>query len=442
MPISSIPLKGPGLDLYRSVVDAAPLAMAVLRDGQCVLANKAFGQLHGCAGTACGNHCDVSQFLSLEQGTGWQAIKVCLDQAGEVRQQIQFRDKAGRTEEAEIILRPLPVCAEGHILLTVREVGEEVRMRRLVSHLAFHDSLTELPNRALFFDRLSQALARSRRDDWGFALMIVDLDGFKEINDTLGHGAGDEVLHAVGRRLTGCVRESDTVARLGGDEFALLLHGVHSEVEAAAVAGKVLSRLGMPFPLGAGHPHLGASIGIALCPEHGSTLDSLLTRADRAMYRAKQEGKNRLAMADRTSEELSSPLRMPWVSPLTLGHVELDTQHLGLVQALNAIITAMADGHEKPLLDQLLSRLEQEARAHFKHEEALMATCLAEGMAAHRQAHRISHERMLAELPLLAAQIWSGAFTTTVQALQKWLLDHLRRDDQELALHLNNDIRV
>ncbi|MGE0863916.1 MAG: putative bifunctional diguanylate cyclase/phosphodiesterase [Vicinamibacterales bacterium] len=175
-----------------------------------------------------------------------------------------------------------------------RELREaEIRRERQlanqrVAYLAYHDSLTDLPNRALFHDRLQQAILRSHRDEKGLALLLIDLDGFKEVNDALGHHAGDLVLQEVATRLRGTLRASDTVARLGGDEFAVLLPA--TDVNRAELAArKVLHDLEHPFDAGGRPLMMSASIGIAGAPVHAATGEELLQKADSAMYLAKSE---------------------------------------------------------------------------------------------------------------------------------------------------------
>jgi diguanylate cyclase (GGDEF)-like protein len=156
-------------------------------------------------------------------------------------------------------------------------------------HQALHDALTDLPNRTLFHDRVGQALAVARREHIPVAVMIMDLDRFKEVNDTLGHASGDELLMQAGVRLRAALRESDTVARLGGDEFGVLLPKVVDSAAAASVARKLRKALEEPFTIHGLALQIEASVGIALYPEHGDDVHSLLQRADVAMYVAKEQ---------------------------------------------------------------------------------------------------------------------------------------------------------
>ena len=156
--------------------------------------------------------------------------------------------------------------------------------------LALYDSLTRLPNRALLRDRLGQVVAQTHRTKRPAALMILDLDHFKDVNDTLGHLTGDRLLTEAARRLTACVREMDTVARLGGDEFALVICELRHPDDAELVARKAIAELAKPFHLEGQDVHVGASAGIAICPTDGSDPDQLLRHADLALYRAKASG--------------------------------------------------------------------------------------------------------------------------------------------------------
>ncbi len=172
------------------------------------------------------------------------------------------------------------------------DITEAKQAEEYIRHQAYHDHLTDLPNRSLFMDRLQHQLAYAHREKFPLAVLYIDLDGFKAVNDELGHRAGDDLLKEAAARLRGCIRESDTIARLGGDEFAVVLANLESAADAAQVTQKMLDRIAQPFQLGSHIRQISASIGIALHPSNGEDAMSLLNAADAAMYVAKRSGKN------------------------------------------------------------------------------------------------------------------------------------------------------
>jgi diguanylate cyclase (GGDEF)-like protein/hemerythrin-like metal-binding protein/PAS domain S-box-containing protein len=181
-----------------------------------------------------------------------------------------------------------------HRVAVFSDISERKAAELRVRHLAHHDALTDLPNRTLLFDRLKQAISVARRNDSYVALMYMDLDGFKRVNDAFGHHIGDQLLQQVAHRLLRCVRESDTVSRMGGDEFVLLLPDITMYQDAVAVAEKVFSALNQPFDC-AGHIlSIACSIGVAVFPEHGQDGNALIKNADAAMYRAKKSDVSRI----------------------------------------------------------------------------------------------------------------------------------------------------
>jgi diguanylate cyclase (GGDEF)-like protein len=177
------------------------------------------------------------------------------------------------------------------IVANMAEINES---RRTLRHLAQHDALTGLPNRTLCDDRVQQALSQAKRDMGRLALIFVDLDDFKSINDTYGHHAGDLLLCSAARRMEGCVRNADTVGRLGGDEFIVLLASIDREQDATLVAGKIREALSQPFDLDGSRLSITCSIGVAIYPEHGADAITLSKSADAAMYLAKEGGGNRV----------------------------------------------------------------------------------------------------------------------------------------------------
>jgi diguanylate cyclase (GGDEF)-like protein len=205
---------------------------------------------------------------------------------------------------------------EGHEHLriySVRDITARKRAEAALEHQALHDSLTDLPNRVLLHDRLQQAIRAAQRDHTGVALLIMDVDRFKDVNDTFGHHIGDLLLKQLGERLGRVLRGSDTIARLGGDEFGVLLPSASFE-HARQIAERLLHLLEQPFRLGGLQLEIDASIGVALSPEHGADADTLLRRADVAMYVAKRDNTGyALYTAD---QDQHSPMRLALVAEL------------------------------------------------------------------------------------------------------------------------------
>lgn len=175
---------------------------------------------------------------------------------------------------------------------TMMDISERKRAEQRIEQLAYYDPLTTLPNRSLLVDRLSQAISQASRDRRKLAILFIDLDRFKTINDTLGHAAGDTLLTIVANLLARCVRESDTVARLGGDEFVVLLNSITSSEDASVVAEKINDALSSPISLEGTEIYTSASIGIAIYPDDGTDVPTMLKHSDSAMYQAKEQGRN------------------------------------------------------------------------------------------------------------------------------------------------------
>lgn len=197
----------------------------------------------------------------------------------------------------------------------IRYAIERKRAEERLIYLAQYDHLTGLVNRTLFRDRLTQALARSKRKKQPVGLMLLDLDGFKAVNDTLGHDSGDQLLKAAADRLMSCVREVDTVARMGGDEFTVLLEGASGEQDIARVAERILEAIAQPLVLDGHAVSVTASIGITVYPFDDHGIDDLLKHADTAMYRAKGHGGNHYRFA--LESQVPTPQGRP--SPLPKG---------------------------------------------------------------------------------------------------------------------------
>jgi len=220
----------------------------------------------------------------------WESINQCGQWQGEIW---------NRRKDGEIYPEWLNINAisgdDGevtHYAAIFSDISTQEHVRKQLHNLAYYDALTKLPNRELFRDRLANALAQANRHDESVALMFLDLDHFKNINDSLGHRAGDDLLKAVASTLEACVRNSDTVARLGGDEFIIVIPAVIQVEDIAKVAEKIIYAMEKPFEIEGAHKiHVSTSIGISLYPTDGQNVDALLKNADTAMYRAKEAGR-------------------------------------------------------------------------------------------------------------------------------------------------------
>jgi diguanylate cyclase (GGDEF)-like protein len=210
--------------------------------------------------------------------------------------EIWDRDKSGEIHPKLIsisVLRDHHGEVEYHMAV-LTDIREQKSAEERIRHAAHHDALTGLPNRMHLSIALSQALASARREGTKVALMFIDMNHFKFINDTWGHHIGDLLLIEVARRLHDCVRESDIVARLGGDEFIIALTGMAEDTTATSVASKVRHELGQPYLIESHTLHSSPSIGISIFPRDGEDMDALMKRADTAMYQDKERGRGNI----------------------------------------------------------------------------------------------------------------------------------------------------
>ncbi len=218
-----------------------------------------------------------------------------------IERQAAQRDVFELEDGRSILICHQPM-ADGGWVATHEDITEQRQKEARIRHLARHDALTDLPNRRLFHEELDKGIARARRGET-VAVLCVDLDHFKAINDTQGHAVGDEVLVAVAQRLRDAARGSDTVARIGGDEFSLLLTGLGSPADAAAVASRIVSALARPIEALGHSVTIGGSVGIAVAPADGLDAEALLSKADLALYRAKQEGRGNYHFFEQEMDE-------------------------------------------------------------------------------------------------------------------------------------------
>jgi len=235
-------------------------------------------------------------------------------QTGQIQKIGNVREVQGIRNDGTIFPMELAVTeiklGDAHFFTAmIRDISEQKLAIKRIEQLAHYDDLTHLPNRSLFYDRLGQAVTIAKRSQRFIALLFIDLDGFKKVNDKLGHHIGDLLLEQVAERLRLCVRESDTLARLGGDEFTILLNDTSERENVEMVAKKVIHSIAQPFDLQGQIVQIGASVGIARYPDDATTSGTLMIVADKAMYAAKAAGKSTYQFGSPSDVTASYPIQ-------------------------------------------------------------------------------------------------------------------------------------
>jgi len=282
---------------YRKLVEMSPDGIALHVDGTYVFVNPAGAWLLGAT--------------SPRELIGKSALEVVhpdyqelvrerlrkLEARGEAVPWIeeQYVRLDGKTIDVEVSGSSFIYQGKRAVQVIFRDISERKRVAQRLEQLALYDTLTGLPNRTLFFDRMNQLLVLAKRNTYVLALLYIDFDGFKRINDTLGHDVGDLLLKEAAVRMSACTRKADTVARIGGDEFIGICGKIAAPRDAEVVAKKIISILSRPFYLDGNECAIGASIGISVYPQDGEDVDTLLKKADSAMYRVKERGKGGFA---------------------------------------------------------------------------------------------------------------------------------------------------
>ena len=303
------------------------------------------------------------------------------------------------------------------------------KLNQQIRKQAMLDTLTGLPNRPMFFSRLSRELSQSRRNDRLVALLFMDLDGFKQVNDQFGHDAGDIVLKTVAARWQAIVRENDMVARLGGDEFAAIISDLEDAAHAALVAEKLIAALQQDITLPGELPcQVGCSVGISLYPKSAAEIDSLLAAADAAMYQSKARGKNSLTL----SSASPAPGDAEWVkftSNHLVGVAEIDEQHRQLVKRVNKINRAIINKLPIVETEALFMQLVEFTVFHFDTEHRLMVQYQYPGQAVHDH----EHQSLIDEIERLADEFSRGNDLLVLQTIKDWLIGHIEGADKPLG---------
>ena len=343
------------------------------------------------------------------------------------------------TGERRDLLTKLSVAASSrvkldHVLISFIDITERKQSESRVNFLAYHDRLTGLPNRALFFDRLSQAMSLARRSHKHVAVLYLDLDGFKPINDIHGHEAGDAVLRMTAQRLLACVRAVDTVARLGGDEFAIIAGELDNPAEVERVAEHILQAFGQAMALPDGEVCLvGSSIGISVFPDNGNEMDSLLAAADAAMYDSKRSGKNTYSYFGGAPVAVGDA--EAWIvfdNAHHVGVVEIDEQHRELVRLVNRLNGAIKNKEGGVAISALYEELLRFTAFHFATEHRMMEQSRYPDMAK----HDLEHTALVDEAIHFKSRLSQGGELLALQSIKDWLLNHIHYSDMVLAKHL------
>ena len=343
----------------------------------------------------------------------------------------RFRHKNGTYRFIEWNAAP----CDGFIYAAALDVTQRQELECYLQKMAYHDRLTGLANRSLLFEQLAQALSNARRKQLMVAILFIDLDGFKSVNDQYGHDAGDFVLKAVAERFLAKVRATDTVARMGGDEFVIVLNELIHRSDVGMVAQNIIEAVAPDITLVSGTTcRVGASIGISLFPHDGSDMDSLLMAADAAMYQAKKSGKNQFVFADNgcpNRREVSLDCHH------LVGIDEIDHQHKGLAQLINRILKAAQTRVDQATIERLLNELVLATAQHFATEHALMQRYSYPRLADHDAAHKY----LLAEMANFSSEIFKGSDQFMFSQLEAWLLKHILAEDLALAQFLQEQKR-
>lgn len=348
------------------------------------------------------------------------------------------REVAGRRKDGSTFPMELAICEiKGKTRMftgVVRDISERKAHEAHIHHLASHDQLTGLPNRSQLFVSLATEISKARRTGQCAALLFVDLDGFKKINDEYGHTAGDVVLQTVAKRWTACVREVDTLTRMGGDEFAVVIGDFDTQGEIAPVAQKLIDALAaeIVLPSGVGC-HVGVSIGIGIYPTNATNMDTLLVEADVAMYESKARGKNTYTFAQ--SRPVAFENTGKWLAfnrNHKIGVELIDEQHRELLRKLNHLNDAVAKQYDKQDVSRLIGEVIDYTLFQFETEARLMK----EYQYPDEAVHASEHEKLKNKIARLALDFQHGNEILALHHLKDLHLNHIETTDSLLGDYL------
>ena len=401
-----------GEDFKHAVLNSVSSAIAVLdHDGNILSTNDAWGQFAHEFTSASGSMAVAlgANFLAAWSGlpadatptnalTAEEGVRAVLEGALP-RFHLEYPvATSGQQHWRSMTVTPFKGAVMQGAVVSLDDISERIEMERQVRELASYDALTELPNRRLALERLTQQLVRARRTKSLLALLFIDLDRFKPVNDELGHEVGDWLLRAVAQRIQACLRESDTAARMGGDEFVILVPDLQTIEAATAVAEKIRTALEQDFVTPKGLVlHISSSIGIAIYPDHADSEETLLRLGDEAMYTAKRGGRNAVQVwtpSASAEDETTGPLdprinvHLRWKPAFACGHAAIDREHEALFGLANTLMDTAAVRESDPAaFEAAFDALLTHASEHFAHEETVLLANGFEELADHAQMH-------------------------------------------------------
>jgi diguanylate cyclase (GGDEF)-like protein/hemerythrin-like metal-binding protein/PAS domain S-box-containing protein len=411
------PDEGAALLMYREIIEKAGVGLAVMDlDGKLREVNPAFCETTGhsrdellAAGFQLRSLLLPDEVPSHDEGL--RALRRGDEQS--YRKTMQLMRSDGALVWVDWVVNVLrPEAGVPRVLVTAIDVTEQRRVQDAFRDMSFRDPLTKLANRRLLLDRLQTSLARARRERCGVALLFIDLDNFKPVNDSFGHNVGDLLLKASARRLAACLRPYDTAARFGGDEFVVLIPDVAQREGAERVAERILASLSEPFITDDGQQvDISASIGIALYPDNAHSERELLHAGDEAMYMAKKSGRNRIVRSARAlgtgtveaveDDPTSGLIHLRWDPAYASGNVFIDAEHCELFRQSNLLLDLAVRREADPAAVRAsLQRLLQNVVAHFEHEERLLSEWKFPDLEVHVSRHRrlLEHAQQVADL--------------------------------------------
>jgi len=412
----------------------------MVTDAQCriIMVNEAFEQHTGYSFQDVVGKTPRILRSGYESPEFYQAMWSQLLSSGKWRGEVRNRTKVGdiRVEGLTINTVYDSSGAPHYWVALYHDITEQKKSAELVYQHANYDRLTGLPNRQFFFEQLSRELPRSRRENKQVALLYLDLNRFKPINDTHGHEAGDFVLRAVAERWQRCLRSSDVLARLGGDEFAVIVGRINEAEDARVISEKLIQALEQEIILPQGQAcSIGTSIGIAVYPDNAMEMDTLLRLADEAMYKCKGVEGQKYAFSDAIAgDQISHQEWLVLENKDLIGIRILDEQHRELVRLVNNLNRLSKQDKKMQEIKALFVELLAYTVMHFDTEHGLMKEYEYFDTANHDK----HHAELLHELNLMVSLYESGDELRLLQFVKDWLFVHIQLADKPLAVYLTS----